>query len=543
MKAEAILKNPLLNKGTAFTQKERDSLGLNGLLPAHISTVEEQIERVHANFERQKTPFEKYVFLMGLMNQNELLFYQAAAKYPTQMLPMIYTPTVGDGAMQYSNLFLNHRGLFLSYSQKHRMKKILDAYSQKEVEVIVVTDGERILGLGDQGIGGITIPIGKLSLYTLFGGIHPAKTLPIILDVGTNNEEHQKNPFYLGSRHPRITGEEYDAFIDQFVRLIKKRFPKVLLQWEDFGKNNARRILDKYRHKILSFNDDIQGTASVTLGALLAAVRSAKEKLTEQRFVILGGGSAGSGIADALVLAMEKEGMNRKDAASRIFILDSSGLVHHATKKKQAPLLPYLKSEADLKGWQIPNPDSITLFDVVKNAHPSVLIGVSGQPGVFTKEIIQEMHKKAKRPIVFPLSNPTSKTEAIPQDILTWTNGDAIVATGSPFAPVTIGAKSFKIAQCNNVYVFPGVGAGAVAVDAKEVSETMFLEASEILASLSPQIKDPSASLLPDIAEVRKVCRAIAIGVAKKAIEEGLSKVSLKNVEKKVDAIMWTPSY
>lgn len=538
---ELILNTPLLNKGTAFTQEERDKFGLHGFLPPHIETVEDQIRRAYENFEKQKLPLEKYIFLMNMLNHNELLFYQFVARYASQMLPIIYTPTVGEGAIHHSNIFTERRGLYLSYPLAHKMDDILAHYPHDEVQVIVVTDGERILGLGDQGIGGMTIPIGKLILYTLFGGINPAKTLPITLDVGTNNEERLKNDLYLGWRHPRLTGEQYDQFIDQFVKAVKKRFPKVLLQWEDFGKNNARRVLDKYKQEILSFNDDIQGTASVTVAALLAAVRAAKETLKDQRFVILGGGSAGSGIADLLVLMMERDGLTQEEARKRIYILDSQGLVHAGSKRISPLLKDYVRK--DVKDWTLSNSDAIQLYDTVKNARPTVLIGVSGQGGVFTKEIIQEMAKHAKRPIIFPLSNPTSKTEAVPQDLIEWTHGNAIVATGSPFPPVSFNGKTYKIGQCNNVYIFPGVGAGAVAVGAKEVSETMFLEASEILASFSPRIKDASASLFPEFSDVRKICREIAIGVAKKAIQEGLSKVSLNEVEKRVDALMWTPHY
>lgn len=538
---ELILNTPLLNKGTAFTNEERDRFGLHGFLPPHIETVEQQIRRTYENFERQPASLEKYIFLMNLLNHNEILFYQFVNRHVSEMLPYIYTPTVGDGAIFHSNIFAERRGLYLSYPLAHKMDEILANYPHDDVQVIVVTDGERILGLGDQGLGGMTIPIGKLILYTLFGGIHPAKTLPIMLDVGTNNEERLKNELYLGWRNPRLTGEEYNSFIDQFVKAIKKRFPNVLLQWEDFGKNNATRILEKYQHENLSFNDDIQGTASVTLGAMLAAVRSAKENLCDQRFVILGGGSAGSGIANLLVLAMEREGLNSQQARSKIYILDSQGLVHSGSQRISPLLKDYVRT--DVKNWKLNDPEKIDLFDTVKNARPTVLIGVSGQGAVFTKEIIQEMAKHTKNPIIFPLSNPTSKTEAIPKDLIEWTNGNAIVATGSPFAPVTFGDNTYKIGQCNNVYIFPGVGAGSVAVKARAINEAMFLEASEIFAAFSPRINDPSASLFPDFSDIRKICREIAIGIGKKAIKEGLSNMSENEVEKRVDQLMWTPHY
>jgi malate dehydrogenase (oxaloacetate-decarboxylating) len=540
---EEMLNLPLINKGTAFTQKERDAFGLNGFLPTHVATIEEQILRTYENFHKQSSPLEKYVFLMGVMNRNELLFYQFVSKYPAEMLPIIYTPTVGDAAVHYSQIYFRQRGLYLSYPLMDKIDEIFSHYPRKDIQVIVATDGERILGLGDQGIGGMTIPVGKLNLYTLFGGIHPEKTLPILLDVGTNNLDLLNNKLYLGWRHHRLQGQEYDQFIDQFVRSVKKWFPKALLQWEDFGRSNARRILDTYRSKILSFNDDIQGTSSVTLGALLAAVRGAKQKLVDQKIAILGGGSAGTGIADGLVMAMEHEGLSLKQALDRIFIVDQEGLITYKTSQVFDAQKPYVKSKSAIDSWDLLHPNSISMMDVIKNVAPTVLIGVSGQGGAFTKAMIQEMSRLVERPIIFPLSNPTSKAEATPRDIIEWTQGKVVIATGSPFSPVSFGGKTYTIAQCNNVYVFPGVGAGAVAADATEISDTMLLEASKILASFSPALKNLSASLLPDISDVRKVCRAIAIGVARQAIHEGFSKVPLSDVEKHVDAIMWEPSY
>ncbi len=540
---EEILNLPLINKGTAFTQKERDAFGLNGFLPTHVATVEEQILRTYENFHKKDSPLEKYVFLMGVMNRNELLFYQFISKYPSEILPIIYTPTVGDAAINYSQIYFRQRGLYLSYPLIDKMDEIFSHYPRKEIQVIVVTDGERILGLGDQGIGGMTIPVGKLNLYTLFGGIHPAKTLPILLDVGTNNPDLLNDELYLGWRHPRLQGEKYDQFIEKFVESVKKWFPKALLQWEDFGRGNARRILDAYRSKLLSFNDDIQGTAAVALGALLAAVRAGKKKLADQRIAILGGGSAGTGIADALAMAIEREGVSHQEALDRIFIVDQEGLITYKTKQIFDAQKPYIKSKEKVDQWTLLHQDWISMMDVIKNLAPTILIGVSGQGGSFTQAMIQEMARLVEIPIIFPLSNPTSKAEATPKDIIEWTQGKAIVATGSPFPPVSFGERVYTIGQCNNVYVFPGVGTGVVAVGSEKISDTMFLEASEILASFSPVLQDLSASLFPDISDVRKVCRAIAIGVAKKAIEEGFSKVPLSEVEKNVDAIMWEPKY
>lgn len=540
---EEILNLPLINKGTAFTQEERDALGLNGFLPTHVATIEEQMKRTYENFGRQKTPLDKYVFLMGIMNRNELLFYQFVSKYADEMLPIIYTPTVGDAAVHYSQIYFRQRGLYISYPLMDKIDEIFATYPLKDVQVIVVTDGERILGLGDQGIGGMTIPIGKLSLYSLFGGIHPAKTLPILLDVGTNNPDLLKSDIYLGWRRERLTGDRYDEFVDRFVQSVKKWFPNVLLQWEDFGRNNARRLLDKYQSQLLSFNDDIQGTASVTVGAILAAVQVKQEKLKDQRFAILGGGSAGTGIADGLVLAMESQGLEKREALDRIYLIDQEGLITEYSNQVFDAQRPFIKSKESIRNWNLSQLKNISLLDVVKNNHPTVLIGVSGQEKAFTKEVIQEMARHVQRPIILPLSNPTSKAEAAPKDLLEWTSGLAIIATGSPFSQVNFGGKAHTISQCNNVYVFPGVGAGSVATCASRVTDTMFLEASRILASFSPAIKDPAKPLLPEIASVRKVCRAIAIGVGKRAIEEGVSSVPISEVEKRVDHLMWEPKY
>jgi len=543
MSPETILNLPLVNKGTAFTQKERDDLGLNGFLPTHVLTVEEQIARTYQNFSSQRTPLDKYVFLMGVMNRNELLFYQFVLQYATEVLPIIYTPTVGEAAIRYSQIYFRQRGLYLAYPLMHRMEEVLSHYPRKDVQVIVVTDGERILGLGDQGIGGITIPVGKLSIYTLFGGIHPAKALPILLDVGTNNQTLLNDPLYLGWRQPRLVGDKYDQFVDVFIKAVKKTFPKVLLQWEDFGKNNARPLLDRYRKKLLSFNDDIQGTASVGVGALLSICAKKKQKLIDHKFAILGAGSAGTGIADALVFAMQHEGISREAAIQKIFIVDRDGLLSEEMGELSHEQRQYVKGRKTFAEWNVVNPQYISMQEVIAHVHPTVLIGVSGQTGAFTQPMIETMAKFVKEPVIFPLSNPTSKAEATPQELLTWTKGKAIIATGSPFPPAEFENHLYHIGQCNNVYIFPGVGTGALAAEAKEVTDGMFLTASHILASFSPYVGDARASIFPPIVDVRKISRAIAIGVAKKAIEEGVSSIAVSEVEKRVSEIMWEPHY
>jgi malate dehydrogenase (oxaloacetate-decarboxylating) len=538
----AVLNSSLLNKGTAFTQEERDLLGLNGLLPPHISSVEEQIKRSYLNFQQKRSPLEKYECLVGLMSRNEILFYQFISRYPAEILPYIYTPTVGEAAMQYSRIYFHQRGLYLSYPHIDKIEEIIFNYALDDVEVIVVTDGERILGLGDQGIGGMTIPVGKLSLYTLFGGIHPARTLPIVLDVGTNNQDFLKDDLYLGWRHERLSGLEYDDFVDRFIKAIHKRYPKVLLQWEDFGKNNARPLLDRYRDQILSFNDDIQGTAAVTLAALIAAVNITKQNLRDQRVVILGGGSAGLGISDMIVTAMVDEGLSIEEARRRIYIVEVDGLMDFNSRNVSEAQKPYIKSLAELKDWKV-HSNRISFLDVVTNVQPSILIGVCAQGGAFTQEIIKEMSKHIDRPIIFPLSNPTSKAESTPKEVIEWTEGKAIIATGSPFDSVEYKGKKIQIGQCNNVYIFPGVGLGVLGAQATQVTDEMFLQAARTLAGFSPALKDPNASLFPPVEKVREVSRHIALAVAKRACEQKLANCLPEDLEMSIETHIWEPHY
>ncbi len=540
---EQILNTPLVNKGTAFTQEERDELGLNGLLPSKISTVEEQIERTLQNFSKKRTPLGKYTFLKSLLSRNELLFYQFISRFPAEMVPYIYTPTVGEAAMQYSSIYFQQRGLYVSFPMQDKMEEIFRNCPQKEIDVVVVTDGERILGLGDQGIGGMTISVGKLSLYTLFGGIHPARTLPVLLDVGTHNPELLKDKLYLGWRHERKSGAEYDAFLDRFISALKKRYPKAILQWEDFGKDNARKLLDKYRSEMPSFNDDIQGTAAVVVAAMLAAIKESKQPLKTQKIAILGAGSAGTGIADGILHAFLQEGIPREEAVRHIYLVDVDGLVHYNSRNITPGQRPYVQPKEALKDWKLPNPALISMFDVIANAHPTVLIGVCAQFGAFTKEMVQEMARFVSRPIIFPMSNPTSKSECTPQEVYEWTDGKAIVATGSPFQPVVYKSKTYQIGQCNNVYIFPGIGLGAIASQASRISDNMFLEAAKTLSLYSPLLKDPTASLLPPIDQVRSISRHIAIQVARKAIESGLSHFPIDKIESRIDSLMWTPRY
>lgn len=538
-----ILNDPIYNKGTAFTIEERDSLGLHGLLPFHVSTIEEQVQRRYQNFKERKDDLSKYIFLSSLQNRNEVLFYRLVYEHISEMLPLIYTPTVGDVSMHFSILYRQHRGIYLSYPLQDKIGDIFGNLPKDDIEVIVVTDGERVLGLGDVGVGGMAIPQGKLALYTLFGGIHPGKVLPVMLDVGTNNQGLLSDPLYLGWKHPRITGAEYDEFVDVFVKHIKKRFPKVLLQWEDFAKPHALPLLEKYRDKICSFNDDIQGTAAVALAAIISAVKRSKSKLKDQKVVMFGGGSAGLGIAGLILRAMMLEGATEQEALKSFYILDVDGLIHTGLSRIDPEQKKYARDVSEVKGWQRAG-EKITLLDVVKNVNSTVLIGVSAQPNVFTEEVVKTMAARTPHPIIFPLSNPTSRCEATPEHLIRWTEGRAIVATGSPFNPVVYNGKVYRIAQCNNVYIFPGVGLGVIASGASKVTDTMFIKAADILSDHSPLLKEESAPLFPSLEELRAICREIAISVCQVAEDENLvAKSSRDALAGKVDRHMWEPRY
>lgn len=544
LSSEQILNDPLFNKGTAFTNEERERFGLHGLLPCHISSMEEQLERRYQNFKEKPSDLAKYTYLSNLQNRNEILFYRLVYEHVSEMLPLIYTPTVGDASLLFSVLYRKNRGVYLSYSLKDKMDSIIAKLS-KDIDVIVVTDGERVLGLGDVGIGGMAISLGKLILYTLFGGIHPARTLPIVLDVGTNNETLLKDPLYLGWRHPRITGKEYDDFVDAFVLAIKRRFPKVLLQWEDFAKSHARPLLDRYCDTICSFNDDIQGTAAVVLAAILSAVKFSKTSLSSQKIAILGGGSAGLGIAELIYQALLLEGCTDKEARTKFYIVDVDGLVHTQLFGLDPQLHTFARDHEEISTWNIPGErNKITLLDVINNAQPTILIGVCAQPNMFTENIVKTMASYCEKPIILPLSNPTSRSEAHPKDLIQWTDGKAIIATGSPFNPISYNGTTYSIAQCNNVYIFPGVGLGAIIAETPKILNKMFIAAAQVLSDHSPKLKDPSAGLFPDLQTLREVSREIALTIALLAQEEGLiPKTHRSHIERTLDATMWFPSY
>ena len=481
--------------------------------------------------------------MRNIQDTNETLFYHLIENHLTEMMPIIYTPTVGDACQHFSDIYRRHRGVFISYPDSEHVDQILHNVNRKNVKVIVITDGERILGLGDQGIGGMGIPIGKLSLYTACGGISPAYTLPITLDVGTNNEQLLNDPLYMGLRHPRISGDEYYEFVDKVIHAIQQRWPEALIQFEDFAQKNAMPLLEKYRNKICCFNDDIQGTAAVSVGSLIAASHASNKKLKDQTIAFLGAGSAGCGIAEQIVAQMRAEGLSDAEARQRVFMVDRFGLI----TENQPNLLNFQRKLAQqpvhIAHWAQAD-DVISLLDVVRHAKPTVLIGVSGQAGLFTKEIIETMAANCENPIVFPLSNPTSQVEAVPSDVIQWSEGRALIATGSPFAPVNYHDQIFNISQCNNSYIFPGIGLGVIASRAKRVTDNMLMATSNALAECSPKLQDPTADLLPSLDQLQEISKIIALRVALAAMDDGVApRVSEETIREKIEANFWTPEY
>ena len=540
----AVLQDPLANKGTAFSEEERDALGLHGLLPPHVETLDQQLKRARAMVAEVDKPIEKYLRLRDLQDDNEVLFYSLVADDLPATLPLIYTPTVGEGCQEFSRHYQHPRGLFLTIPEQDKIPEILADPRFDDVEVIVVSDGERILGLGDQGANGMGIPIGKLSLYTGCGGIDPAKTLPILLDTGTDNQDRRDNPTYIGWRHDRVRGDEYDAFLDAFVDAVKDRWDHVLLQFEDFAQANALRLLNRYRDQLCTFNDDVQGTAAITAGLLLAVSKAAGKKLSDQTIVIYGAGSAGCGIGRMLVRLMVAEGVDEDEAYSRFYAIDSKGLLTEDSDLKDFQK-PFARAAEDLKDWDA-SADGIDLQTVVENAGATVLIGTSGQAGAFTEDAIKAMAEHTDQPIVMPLSNPTSKSEAAPQDVLDWTDGKALVATGSPFDPVCFEGKEYPVDQANNAYIFPGVGLGAVAVRAAKVTDAMFVAAARRLAEIEPSHTDGPGHFIPSQHELRNVAQEIAQAVAKQAFADGVAQIDQLADDELAELIekrMWQPQY
>lgn len=538
----ALLESALLNKGSAFTQRERQQFNLEGLLPYNIETIEEQESRLYQQLCSFHNPLDKHIYLRNIQDINETAYYKLVVGHLQEIMPLIYTPTVGQACQQFSKIYRRKRGLFISWPDRDRIDDILQNATKHNVKIVVVTDGERILGLGDQGIGGMGIPIGKLCLYTACGGISPAHTLPITLDVGTNNTVLLDDPMYMGWRHPRIGGDEYYEFVDLFIQALKRRWPKVLLQFEDFALDHATPLLQRYRDELCCFNDDVQGTAAVAVGTLLSACSAKKEKLSDQRIVFAGAGSAGCGIADHIVKQMVREGLTQEQARSRIFLFSKDGLLQNSTPKLLDFQRPFITPDEVVASWGFGS--SIGLSDLVNCAKPTVLIGVSGQAGLFTKAIIESLNSFSSRPVVLALSNPNSQVEALPADILRWTNGDALVATGSPFEAVDMGDKVVEIAQCNNSYIFPGLGLGVVASGASRITDNMMMAASSALAEESPARLNPEGALLPALSEIRQVSHKIALAVYRQAIADGVAlEMPDELLAQIIEKNFWVPEY
>lgn len=541
-----LLNRPEFNKGTAFTNEEREAYGLHGLLPPQVETLDEQVVRAYKAYQRKNDDLERHIYLRSMQDTNGVLFYRLLLDHIEEMMPIVYTPVVAQGCQQFSHIYRRPRGLFVSYPLRDSIPDLLRNRPRDEVDVIVVTDGERVLGIGDQGVGGMGIPIGKLSLYSLIGGIHPTRTLPIILDVGTNNKQIIADPQYLGWKHERVTGQEYFDFVDRFVEAVKQEMPGALLQWEDFATRNARPILMKYRDQLLTFNDDIQGTAAVALGALLAAVHVTSRKLSEQQVVMLGAGSAGIGVADYLRAEMVEEGLSEKEAAARFWIVDKDGLLHNRRTDLSAEQTVYAREWEEIAGWKTAEDGTIGLSEVMDRVPATMLIGLSTIARAFTEAIVKKMASRVERPIIFPLSNPNEHAEARPEELLEWTNGAALVATGSPFPPAEYRGRKVRIDQCNNVYVFPAVGLGVTAARATRVTDGMMLAAARALGAASPAWRNPGNSLLPALTELREVAIEIAFAVACEAMREGAAPQGTgdeKELRERILSTRWTPEY
>ncbi|MBP9742554.1 MAG: NAD-dependent malic enzyme [Burkholderiales bacterium] len=538
-----LIINSRWNKGTAFTAEERDVFGLHGLIPPHIFTLADAVEKRYSTLLAKPNDLEKHIYLRAIQERNETLFYALIDKHIEDIMPLVYTPVVGEACQKFSDIYRQPRGVFISYPNRDKIDAMLSSPYFDNVEVIVVSDGERILGLGDQGAGGMGIPIGKLSLYTACAGIAPEKTLPILLDVGTDNQELLNDPQYVGWRHTRIRGQEYDNFVEAFVLAVQRRFPKVLLQWEDFAQANAGKLLKRYKNQICSFNDDIQGTAAITVSALIAGIKAAKLKLEELRVVIVGAGSAGVGIANLLVDYLEYIGAERSNAYAQIFLVDREGLITENVTSLDFQA-PFIKLNSSLNNWHVKDQKNISLIETVTNAKANILIGVSGQGGIFTQPIITQMALNTPHPIIFPLSNPTSRAEAVPKDILEWTDDSAIIGTGTAFPLVHRNGKMVRIDQVNNCYIFPGLGLGILATKAQRVTDHMFLIAAIALADLSPAATNPSNNLLPPLTDIKTVSKHVALKVAEELVKTGEVILDAEqNINKIIEEYIWEPRY
>jgi malate dehydrogenase (oxaloacetate-decarboxylating) len=538
----ALLFDALRTKGTAYTQAERRELGLLGLLPIAEKTLDQQVEHCWNEFSTRRDGLDKHIYLRALQDRNEVLFYRVLSDHISETMPIVYTPTVGEACQRFSEIYRRPRGLFVSYPDRENLREVLRNRPMHDIDVIVVTDGQRILGLGDQGIGGMGIPIGKLSLYTLIGGIDPARTLPIVLDVGTDNVELLEDPQYLGWRHRRIGDDEYYAFIDDFVKTVHEELPNVLLQWEDFATAHALPILERYRDKLLTFNDDIQGTAAVTLGALHGAAKVAGRPLSQQQVVMLGAGSAGIGVLEMVHRQMVTEGLSAQEASARIWVVDVVGLLTDDRTDLSVGQRKFAQPAGRVADWGLSGPAQ--LADVVHHVEAGVLLGLSTAAGAFTEEIVRELAGKTERPIIFPLSNPTSRAEAHPAELDAWTDGRALVATGSPFAPLHRDGVERPIAQCNNAYIFPAMGLAVTAAQATRVTNEMMRSAAAALGDASPALADPNRPLLPAWSDIPEIAVRIANVVAVQAVADGVApKRSPEELAARIADVRWTPVY
>ena len=539
----SLLETPLLNKGSAFSKDERTSFNLTGLLPPRFESIDEQVDRAFRQYSSFHNDINKHIYLRAIHDNNETLFFKLVQSHLAEMMPIIYTPTVGDACEQFSDIYRSSRGLFISYEDRYSIDDILRNATKGKVKVIVVTDGERILGLGDQGIGGMGIPIGKLSLYTACGGISPAYTLPVMLDVGTNNQKLLDDPMYMGSRHKRIDQDSYDEFLELFISAVKRRWPQVLLQFEDFAQPNAMPLLQRYRDRICCFNDDIQGTAAVTVGTLLAACRSKGVKLSQLKVAFVGAGSAGCGIAEQIISQMVSEGISPLAARSQVFMVDRFGLLTEGMADLRDFQQKLVQSKLAIDKWDVSG-EYASLLEVMHGAQPDILIGVSGQAGLFTEQVIKAMKDHCAVPIIFPLSNPSRQVEATPSQVINWTEGQAIVATGSPFEPVEFQDKKYTIAQCNNSYIFPGIGLGVVAANISRITDEMLKVASETLAAASPLANKESDELLPPLTSIAQLSKDIAFAIAKVAFEQNLAlTLSDADLLAKIERNFWKAEY
>jgi malate dehydrogenase (oxaloacetate-decarboxylating) len=538
---KALLTIPQLNKGTAFTESERHEFGLTGKLPNRVETLNEQVQRAYWQYRSYDELMNRNIYLNAILNTNQVLFYRLVKDHIKEMLPTIYTPIVGSAVKAYNKKFIQPRGLYITCDDQDRIDEILDNRSNPNIDLIVVSDGEGVLGIGDQGVGAMAIPVAKLMVYTAFAGINPLNTLPIMLDAGTNNEDLLNDPLYLGCRHTRLSGPEYNQFIDKFIAAIKRKFPHVFLHWEDFGRTNAYRHLLAYQNDTCTFNDDIQGTGVVATAAVLATTRHTGIDIKDQRIVIFGAGTAGMGVTDSLYKAMLRSGLSEEEAQSCFWLIDRQGLLTQNVKEITDAQTPFIRTSTEIQSWSLQDANKISLLEVVQNIKPTILIGCSAMAGAFTEEVVKAMAKHVERPTIFPLSNPTEKVEAVPEDILRWTDGKALLATGSPFADVTYNDTVYPVSQCNNYLAFPGIGLGLIAIKATRLTDNMLWKASEALGKFN---REDAYRLLPSIQQAGQASRAMAIAIAQAAIDEGYAGIeTAEPLGQVIDHHMWEPHY